>query len=195
MTAYRVVRAVVGPIVRLVWGAQAEGEAVPSGSLIVVANHDSLADPFLLGTALERPLRFLTKEELWSNRPVGRILDSLGGIPVRRGRGDLEALAAAGEALRAGQAVAIFPQGTVLGSDGRPWHRGAARLALATGAPIVPVRIVGGDSALRPGDRLPRRAQVRVVVGEPIRVERGRATIAAARELTLQARHAIESLA
>ena len=107
---------------------------MPSGPSIVVANHDSLADPFLLGTALERPLRFLAKEELWANRPVGRVLDSLGGIPVRRGRGDLEALAAAGEALRAGHAVAIFPQGTVLGSDGRPWHRGAARLALATGA-------------------------------------------------------------
>lgn len=168
---------------------------MPSGPSIVVANHDSLADPFLLGTALERPLRFLAKEELWANRPVGRVLDSLGGIPVRRGRGDLEALAAAGEALRAGHAVAIFPQGTVLGSDGRPWHRGAARLALATGAPIVPVRIVDGQSALRPGTRLPGRARVRVVVGEPIRVDPASATIAVARDLTARVKEAIEALA
>jgi 1-acyl-sn-glycerol-3-phosphate acyltransferase len=195
VTLYRAVRAIVGPLIRLVWGARAEGAAMPSGPSIVVANHDSLADPFLLGTALERPLRFLAKEELWANRPVGRVLDSLGGIPVRRGRGDLEALAAAGEALRAGHAVAIFPQGTVLGSDGRPWHRGAARLALATGAPIVPVRIVGGQSALRPGTRLPGRARVRVVVGEPIRVDPASATIAVARDLTARVKEAIEALA
>jgi 1-acyl-sn-glycerol-3-phosphate acyltransferase len=90
--------------------------------------------------------------------------------------------------------VALFPQGTVLGSATRPWHRGAARLALATGAPIVPVRILGADDALRPGSRLPRRARVRVVVGEPIRVEPAKATIAAARDLTHRVREAIAAL-
>jgi len=194
VTVYRLARAIVGPVVRLVWSTRAEGGFVPSGPAIVVANHDSLADPFLLGMALERPLRFLAKEELWANRPVGRILESLGGIPVRRGRGDLAAMSAAVACLRSGQAVAIFPQGTVLGSDERPWHRGAARLALATGAPIVPVRIVGGDRALRPGTRLPRRAHVRVVIGEPVRVEPAPATIAVARDLTERVKEAIEAL-
>ena len=195
MTAYGVVRAVVGPVLRAAWGARAEGEALPSGPLLVVANHDSLADPFFLGTALARPLRFVAKEELWDNRLVGRMVDALGGIPVRRGRGDLEAMAAAADALRAGDAVALFPQGTVLGDEGRPWHRGAARLALATGAPIVPVRMVGADRALRPGSRLPRRARVRIVVGEPIRVEPAKATIAEARDLTARVRQAIAALA
>ena len=195
MTAYGAVRAVLAPAIRAVWSARAEGPALPPGPLLVVSNHDSLADPFLLGSAVDRPLRFLAKQELWANRIVGRVLDALGGIPVRRGRGDLDALAAAADALRAGAAVAIFPQGTVLGGEGRAWHRGAARLALATGAPIVPVRIVGADRALQPGKRIPRRGRVRVVVGEPIRVEPAPATIAAARELTARVRAAIESLA
>ena len=195
MTAYGVLRAVLGPPIRAVWGARAEGARLPPGPMVVVSNHDSLGDPFFLGIAVDRPLRFLAKQELWANRIVGRVLDGLGGIPVRRGRGDLDAMAAASEALRMGAVVALFPQGTVLGGDRRAWHRGAARLALATGAPIVPVRIVGADRALRPGTRTPRRARVRVVVGEPIRVEPAPATIAAAKELTARVRTAIESLA
>jgi len=193
--AYRALRAVAGPVIRAVWGARPEGAPLPPGALVVVSNHDSLLDPFLLGAALERPLRFVAKEELWANRLVGAVLDSLGGIPVRRGRGDLDALAAAAAALRAGEIVAIFPQGTVLGSDERPWLRGAARLAIGTGTPIVPVRIVGADRALRPGTRVPRRARVRVVVGEPVPVEPGKPTIAAARDLTARVRAAIETLA
>jgi 1-acyl-sn-glycerol-3-phosphate acyltransferase len=195
VSAYRALRAVLAPLIHLVWGSRAEGEALPPGPLIVVSNHESLGDPFFLGTAFERPLRFVAKQELWANRVVGRALDALGGIPVRRGRGDLDAMAAAAEAIRAGAAVAIFPQGTVLGSADRAWHRGAARLALSTGARIVPVRIVGAERALRPGTRVPRRARVRVLVGEPIRVEPAPATIAAARELTARVRAAIESLA
>jgi 1-acyl-sn-glycerol-3-phosphate acyltransferase len=195
MTAYRIARSVLGPVIRAAWGARPEGRIpLPSGPLVVVSNHDSLADPFFLGTALDRPLRFLAKEELWANHVVGRLLEGLGGIPVRRGRGDLEAMAAAAEALRAGDVVAVFPQGTVLGSDARPWLRGAARLALATGAPLVPVRIVGAERALPPGSRLPRLARVRVVVGEPISVEPGPATIVAARELTERVRRAVDSL-
>jgi 1-acyl-sn-glycerol-3-phosphate acyltransferase len=195
VTAYGALQALAAPVIRAVWGARAEGPPLPAGPLLVVSNHDSLADPFFLGAAVDRPLRFLAKQELWANRIAGRMLDGLGGIPVRRGRGDLDALAAASDALRAGDVVAIFPQGTVLGSAGRAWHRGAARLALATGAPIVPVRIVGADRALRPGTRIPRRARVRVVVGEPIRVEPAPATIATAKELTARVRATIESLA
>ena len=89
----------------------------------------------------------------------------------------------------------IFPQGTVLGGPERPWQRGAARLALTTGAPLVPVAIVGAANGLRPGTWLPRPAHVRVVIGEPIHVEAGAVTIPAARELTARVRAAVESLA
>ena len=195
MNLYGPVRAVVAPPIRAVWRLEVEGAAhLPAGPVIVVANHDSLSDPFFLGAALERPLRFLTKRELWRFRVVGWALDGLGGIPVERRRGDVGAVAAAAQALEQDAAVAIFPQGTTLGPPDRPWQRGAARLALTTGAPLLPVAIIGADAVLRPGTRLPRRARVKVVIGSPIVVERMSPTIPATRELTERLREAVAAL-
>jgi 1-acyl-sn-glycerol-3-phosphate acyltransferase len=195
MTPYRVVRRLFGPAIRGIWRLEVVGaENVPAGPAVVVANHDSLSDPFFLGAALERPLRFLAKRELWRSRLVGRVLDGLGGIPVERRRGDLGAVAAAARALDEGSAVAIFPQGTVLGPADRAWQRGAARLALTTGAPIVPVAIVGAADVLRPGSRIPHVARVRIVIGQPIVVDRATPTIPASRELTGRIREAVEAL-
>ena len=195
MGLYGIVHLVVGPVVRILWRLRVEGmERIPSGAVIVVANHDSLADPFFLGAAIDRPLRFLTKSELWSSRVVGWVLDRLGAIPVERRRGDVAAVAAAAHALESGDAVAIFPQGTVLGERDRPWQRGAARLALTTGTTIVPVAILGAADALRPGTRLPRLARVSVLVGEAIPVEPLAPTIPATRELIARVRGAVEAL-
>ena len=195
MRLYLAVQAILAPVIRAVWRLRVEGaENLPRGPVIVVANHDSLSDPFFLGTAIERPLRFLAKRELWRYRLVGHVMDWLGGIPVERTRGDVAAVAAAARALDEGAAVAIFPQGTVLGTRDRPWQRGAARLALTTGAPPVPVAIVGASDVLRPGTRLPRRAHVSVRVGPPIAVERAAPTIPATRALTARVRASIEAL-
>ena len=195
MNLYGPVRFVAAPVIRAVWRLEVDGAArVPAAPVIVVANHDSLSDPFFLGAAVDGPLRFLAKRELWRNGVVGWILDGLGGIPVDRQRGDVGAVAAAALALERGAAVAIFPQGTVLGPPDRAWQRGAARLALTTGVPVLPVAIVGADAVLRPGTRLPRRARVRVVIGAPIVVERAEPTIPAKRELTERLRAAVEAL-
>jgi 1-acyl-sn-glycerol-3-phosphate acyltransferase len=198
MRLYGAIRAVVRPVLGLAWRLRVDGaeHVPPAGPAIVVANHDSLADPFVLGSALDRPLRFLSKQELWSIRLVGRLMDALGGIKVARARGDVGAVAAAARALEAGELVAIFPQGTTLGPPDRPWQRGAARLALTTGAPLLPVALVGTRDALAPGARLPRlRARVRVVVGHAIAVEQMAPTIPATRELTARLRAAVEELA
>ena len=195
MRLYRAVHTVLAPVIRAVWELRVDGAGnVPRGAVIVVANHDSLSDPFFLGTAIERPLRFFAKRELWRYRLVGRVMDGLGGIPVERRRGDVAAVAAAARALDEGAAVAIFPQGTVLGAADRPWQRGAARLALTTGAPLVPVAIVGASDVLRPRTRIPRRGRVSVHVGTPIAVERAAPTIPATRELTARVRASIEAL-
>jgi 1-acyl-sn-glycerol-3-phosphate acyltransferase len=103
--------------------------------------------------------------------------------------GDRAALARAGALLDAGETVAIFPEGSV---SGGAWNRGAARLALAHGVPLVPVRIVGSARALsRRRVGLPR---LRVVVGEPILVARAPATVAAARALTDVLRERVRTL-
>jgi 1-acyl-sn-glycerol-3-phosphate acyltransferase len=153
--------------------------------VIVAANHESLLDPPLLALTARQPLHFLAKVELWRHRPGAWLMDALGGIPIRRDRRDLLSVGRAEELLRAGESVALFPQGTV---QGGAWTRGAARLALATGAPLVPVRIVGTRRALSKGRiAFPR---IRLVVGEPIPVERAKPTVAEAKRLTelLQAR-------
>jgi 1-acyl-sn-glycerol-3-phosphate acyltransferase len=162
---------------------------VPPGPCVVAANHESLLDPPLLALAAEQPLHFLAKVELWRYRPGAWLMDALGGIPIRRDRRDLVSVARAEELVRAGESVALFPQGTVRGGA---WTRGAARLALATGAPLVPVRIVGSGRALsRRRVGFPR---IRVVVGEPIAVARARPTVAAARALTAELERRVRTL-
>ena len=162
---------------------------IPPGACVVAANHESVLDPPLLALASRRPLRFLAKEELWGNRPSAWLMEALGAVPVARGREGYIAIGRAEELIRAGEPVAIFPEGTVKGGT---WTRGAARLALATGAPIVPVRLVNTRRALSRGRiGFPK---VRVVVGETIPVEAAAPTVAAARVLTDRIRLAVEGL-
>jgi 1-acyl-sn-glycerol-3-phosphate acyltransferase len=164
-------------LARLLYRIEIVGR-VPPGPVVVAANHESLLDPLVLALAADQPLHFLAKVELWRYRPGAWLMDALGGIPIRRDRRDLVSVGHAEELLRVGESVALFPEGTVKGGT---WTRGAARLALLTGAPIVPVRIVGTKRALSRG-RI-RFSKIRIVVGEPIPVEAARPTVAAARAL------------
>lgn len=173
------------PVLRAVYRVEVRGsELVPArGPLVVAANHESVLDPFLLAVALPRPLRFMAKEELWRTRLLGRLLDHLGAIPVRRGRADARAVEAALAALAAGEAVAVFPQGGVRRAG--PWLPGAARIALAAGATLLPVRLLGTARALGTGGA--HRSRLAVLVGEPLPVGAPGAEVpgaAAARELT-----------
>jgi 1-acyl-sn-glycerol-3-phosphate acyltransferase len=192
---YRLLQLTVGPLVRLLWRLQVVGaERLPPGRVIVAANHESVLDPLVLGAAFRRQLHFLAKEELWRSRLLGRLLDACGAIPVARGRGDREAVAAGIRALAHGYAVAVFPQGTALPRRSRPWLRGAARLALATGAPVLPVAIVNSEQAIRPHRLRIGFPRILVLVGEPIAVAPGKATVASARELTQGIEAAVEAL-
>lgn len=175
-------------LARLLYRIEIEGQ-VPSSPCVVAANHESLLDPLVLALAARQPLHFLAKVELWRHRPGAWLMDSLGGIPIRRDRRDLVSVGAAEDLLRAGESVAIFPQGTVRGGA---WTRGAARLALATGVPLVPVRIVGTARALsRRRVGFPR---IRVIVGEPIVVAAAKPTVAASRELTRELEARVDAL-
>jgi 1-acyl-sn-glycerol-3-phosphate acyltransferase len=185
---YRGTRAAVYVLARLLYRIEIAGR-VPPGPCVVAANHESLLDPPLLALITPRPLHFLAKVELWRYRPGAWVMDALGGIPIRRDRRDLLSVGRAEELLRAGESVAIFPQGTVAGGA---WTRGAARLALTTGVPLVPVRIVGTAHAL--SRRRIRFSKIRIVVGEPIDVAAARPTVAASRELTRELQERVEGL-
>ena len=92
-------------------------------------------------------------------------------IPLRRGAVDTTALRRATEALRQGAWLIVFPEGGIPAEgEVRPFHRGAAMLAARSGAPMVPIAIVGTDDALPLGRILPRRRPVTIYIGEPFTV-------------------------
>jgi 1-acyl-sn-glycerol-3-phosphate acyltransferase len=189
---YEKVRRFFSGLVRAIYRLEVVGaDRLPAtGPAVVAPNHDSVLDGIVLGAAIPRELRFVAKAELWRSRLLAWMLDGLGAIPIERGRGDYLAAARVLQALEAGQAVVIFPQGTVRGD--RVWKRGAAHAALMTGAPLVPVRLVGTARALSRGKiGFPR---VRVIIGEPIEVARAPEDQAAATKLTEQLRATVESL-
>lgn len=118
-------------------------ENVPDeGACILCPNHIHAIDPPLISTLVYRPAFHMAKAELFGY--LGWVLPKVGAFPVRRGRPDREALKSAMALLRAGRLVVIFPEGhrSPNGDLGSARH-GAARLSIATGAPIVPVRIEG----------------------------------------------------
>lgn len=191
MILYRLLeRANFRGIARRLYGVRVTGaERIPAGSpAILVANHESMFDPWLLALATPRPVRYMAKAELWRHALVGRVMEAFGAFPVERGTGDGSAMSRAASLLHAGELIGIFPQGTSKQLPGRVFHRGAARLALATGAPIVPVRLVGTRGFPWPG-----RRSTEVHVGEPIVVEPAKPTVARARELTARLERALEA--
>ena len=187
MNAYQLLHRVgFRELLRRVYRIEVVGaERIPaSGPVILAANHESIWDPFILGVATPREIHYMAKAELFASRPLAAVMRSLNAFPVERGGGDQEAMSEAGRLLAGGAVLGIFPQGTSKPERQIGWHRGAARLALASGAPLVPVRLNGTRG-------LPLPSRVRIVVGEPIAVEPGRPTIAAAKSLTEQIEQAI----
>jgi 1-acyl-sn-glycerol-3-phosphate acyltransferase len=168
---YALVRSLVVPLFRLYFRMRVRGaEHVPQeGAAILTPNHKSFWDSFFLGVCTRRHLRFMAKTEL-IEAPYGPLLIRLGAFPVRRGEADAEALETAREVLRQGGLLALFPEGTRIRDPdelGDP-KRGAGRLALESGAPLVPAAISGTEDLFAGG--LPKPKRVQVAFAEPIPV-------------------------
>ncbi|HKJ35668.1 MAG TPA: lysophospholipid acyltransferase family protein [Solirubrobacterales bacterium] len=177
-------RGVAIPYMKLVYALTIDGaENIPAeGPVIVTPNHKSFWDAFFVAAATKRPIRFMGKSELFEG-PAGKTLIRLGAFPVRRGTSDEEAIETAREILRGGGLLALFPEGTRVRDPatlGTP-HKGAARLALETGATIVPAAITGTERLF--AGPLPRPGRVRVSFGEPVDVAAAEPTPEAAEEL------------
>ena len=172
---------VVGPLVRLCMRIRVEGiERVPStGPAILAFNHVSALDGPILaietGRRLRRETRFLVAAEYVRNRWFGWILRNADQIPIRRGQGDSAALDEAIDTIKRGALAALAPEGRVDddgGTNGLQRIRsGIARIALPTGAPVVPVGIWGTQSRFpRGGLRLTRpfRTRTALAFGPPL---------------------------
>jgi 1-acyl-sn-glycerol-3-phosphate acyltransferase len=155
------------------------GERVPaSGPVLLASNHVSFVDPitetaFVL--AHGRIPRYLAKASLWRVPVIGRVLSGGGHIPVHReGREALLAYRGAVQALERGEAVLVYPEATfTTDPDGWPMQgkTGIAKMALTSGAPVVPIAHWGGQRVLPHGKYLPRllpRKKVYTYVGEPV---------------------------
>ncbi|MFZ0044010.1 MAG: 1-acylglycerol-3-phosphate O-acyltransferase, partial [Solirubrobacteraceae bacterium] len=143
-------------------------EHIPtSGPVIVAANHRSFLDPFVIACMARRPMYYVAKKELFRKRWQGWFLNALGAFPVDRGASDTESIATAKAILARGDIVLIFPEGTRIrpGALGKP-KRGVGRLALETGAPVVPVAVIGTET-IRRGWRI-RPHKVRIRAGRPL---------------------------
>ncbi|MFC6090389.1 lysophospholipid acyltransferase family protein [Saccharothrix lopnurensis] len=179
---YTVMKRVVAPTARLVYRPSVEGlENLPAtGPVILAPNHLSFIDSVVIPMVVPRRVSFLAKAEYFDGKGVKGALSryffgSLGHVPVRRGAGRAAraSLDTARAVLDAGGAFAIYPEGT-RSLDGR-LHRGrtgVARLALESGAPVVPVGLVGTDEVQPVDARLPRVRPVTIRFGEPLRFER-----------------------
>ena len=145
---YYVAIVIVKVILKLFTHCQVKGrENIPSqGPLLIVANHLSLADPPLLGVSLDRKVRFMAKEELFSPKMIGYFISSFGAFPVHRGRLDRRALRQAYQVLADGSALVMFPEGTRSSNNQlQPGLPGSALVALRSGVPILPVGIFGTE--------------------------------------------------
>lgn len=178
----RLAQAGVPVFARLTWAGQ---EHIPkSGAVIIVANHISNFDPIILGQYViwsGRWPRFLGKADIWKVPVLGWVAKQCEQIPVYRGTSRAaDSLIYAKAALAKGQAVAIYPEGTITG-DPDAWpmtgRRGAAKLALESGVPVIPVAQVGanlilGQKTLEWRRIFGRRKDVTITAGPPIDLSR-----------------------
>nr|WP_260465086.1 lysophospholipid acyltransferase family protein [Arachnia propionica] len=174
----RLVHAVMGALVRRTWRGR---ENIPAGGCLIVPNHISNFDVLVVGEYLiwnGRWPRFLGKAEIWRVPLVGWFARQCRQIPVLRNTAKAkDSLVHARAALRQGDCVAIYPEGTITADpDGWPMvgRLGAARLALATGVPVIPVGQTGADAILGGKTLQPwklfsvRRRPVSVLAGAPV---------------------------
>ncbi len=171
---FSIIKLIARPLFRVLFSVEHHSvENVPEeGAVIIAGNHPSYLDPLLVGLPIKRTIRFMAWDALFKVPLLGQIFRAVGAFPVdiRKGRGEaayLEAL----RVLESGEALGVFPEGRRSDQAAMGDLRaGVARLAIETGAPIVPVTIGGAMRAWPKWKLLPRPAKIVVSYHEPIRL-------------------------
>jgi 1-acyl-sn-glycerol-3-phosphate acyltransferase len=150
MLGYRIGRTVPALYARLMLNVDLVNcEPLPEGPKILAANHPTTTDPFLMLTWFAEPISILVTGAAFQVPMFGSFLRRIGHIPVVAGQGH-QAVAEGVARLAAGQTVGIFPEGTLSPESGlAPMRTGAARLALSSGAPVIPIGIALDRSRVR----------------------------------------------
>ncbi|KWR73289.1 acyl-phosphate glycerol 3-phosphate acyltransferase [Arthrobacter sp. W1] len=174
-------RFAVRPLIRIFFRVKIQGIGnVPeTGAAILASNHLSVCDSVFLPAALDRTVIFLAKDEYFNGTGIkGRItawfFRNINQLPMDRSGGQKSAvsLASAKKALEQGQVLGIYPEGT-RSPDGRLYRAklGVAKLALETGAPVIPIAMIGTDKVQPIGQSLPHPGKVGIKIGKPLTFE------------------------
>lgn len=152
------------------WQVRGKQNVPRKGSMVVVANHLSLADPPLLSASVPRHIVFMAKEELFGWHPLSPLVRSFGAIRVRKNMADRRAFTQARQALSRGMAVGMFPEGGRSRDHTlQPAYPGVALLALTTSVTILPVAITGTEKIKGVGWLLQPRIEVNI--GQPFTLD------------------------
>ncbi|MFE0427654.1 lysophospholipid acyltransferase family protein [Streptomyces sp. NPDC058953] len=176
------IKAVLGPFLRLMFRPRVEGAGnIPgSGPVILAGNHLTFIDSMVMPLVCSRPVYFIGKDEYVTGKGIkGRLMawffTGVGMVPVDRdgANGGVAALNTGRRLLEQGKIFGIYPEGT-RSPDGRlyRWRPGIARLTLMTGAPVVPFAVIGTDKLQPGGAGLPRPGRVTVRFGEAMEFSR-----------------------
>ncbi len=175
---YWLMKRLVGPALRGMFRPWVRGaeHVPPTGGAILASNHLAVIDSFVLPIVLSRQIRFIGKAEYFTGRGVtGRLkagfFRGVGTIPVDRGGGKASeaALRTGLKVLDEGGLFGIYPEGT-RSPDGRLYRgkTGVARLALESGAPVIPVAMIGTNVAQPIGKVIPKPMRIGIIIGEPL---------------------------
>ncbi|MEU4473603.1 lysophospholipid acyltransferase family protein [Micromonospora sp. NPDC023888] len=203
---YWALKYTVGSAVKLVYRPEVVGrENLPeTGPALLVGNHPSFSDSVFLSAVMRRKVVYIAKLEYFTGRGLkGRlrrmVISGMGNIPVDRagGRKAASSLGTAQEVLEQGGLVCMYPEGT-RPPDNRLYRgkTGAARIALATGVPVIPVAMLNTYEIQPPGKLIPKVMKARMAVGTPIDLTpyRGLSASAAARALTDEIMRRLQAL-
>jgi len=171
---YRLCKYIVRVLVSITFRVRYSGcENVPrSGGVLVVSNHQSHLDPPLVGAGFPRQMTFLARVTLFRFSPFGWLISSVGAIPINRDGFALSGIRATLEALRRGEALLVFPEGT-RSRDGNlgVFKPGLTLVARRAKVPILPVAVEGAYRAWPRSESVPRPYAVHVHYGPPITPE------------------------
>lgn len=158
---YEVLHVLARIVFGIVFRLEAKGmDHIPqTGPVVICSNHISYWDPPVLGTPLSRKIHFMAKAELFKVPLLGWLIRQLGAFPVKRGGVSKDAIRTARRLLNEGKMLGIFPEGTRTKDGTALAKRGAASLALKTGATVIPAAIVGNYKPFR---------KLRIYYGPPV---------------------------
>lgn len=184
MAFYSIFKSVAGPPLRSVYKPWVEGaENIPKeGGAILASNHNAVWDSIFLPAMIDRELAFMGKADYFTGTGIKgwatkNFMKAVGTIPVDRsgGKGAQAALQAGLDRLKEGKLFGIYPEGT-RSPDGRLYRgrTGVARLALQSGAPVIPVAMIGMHDAQPVGQKIPTRTDIGIKIGKPLDFSRYR---------------------